>query len=172
MSVTFRRAACRESLLALAAQIATTVGLDPTAVSITLDQPRDVPLTTGNFDCLLIVGGESTWDDAFDGGGRVNDLRSRSIEVCCRSRSYSDVPHVDNTRLAGATFGHLAFEDAVYDAVQAFICVDGSGNALGCPTTIGTISKPQRLKQDEPGWVFSQFTATVLYEKSLDQSRI
>jgi len=160
----------------LQASLAASLDLDPSSVYLTVDDPGEVPLAVGERDVVVRVLGEVPDAAAVDGGGRAVNLRTRRVQVWCRSRVLLDQAGQAAALLTDQTLGHLAFEDATADALELFLATDTddptgeTGNALGLPLRVGPLSDPRRLSKDRE-WVASGWEIAVTYLRALDQSR-
>lgn len=158
-------------LLLLRQRIADITDLNINRIIITQLDPEDVPHYAGVKEVLLQVMQEDRTGSISDGSSRVDDRRTRTIQVVCRSRLYLDRDIQDLDRLTNATLGFLAFEDSVYDAVCEFFATDSDDNVL---TSAGmkthSITKPSRERAD-PNWVYSTLTLHFEYTRDLDQTR-
>lgn len=167
-TATFARASIQDALLLLRSQIASVTGLDESFVVVTLDD--QAPHYRGNRDVLLVLGDESKDEPMIEGGGRVVNMRYRTVDVVPRLRCHLDRSDADLLKLTDESLGFLAFEALVVDAVELFIATDASENALSLPMTADRVSRPQR-DRDDPNWVSSRFSVTIAYLRDLDQSR-
>lgn len=158
-------------LTALAAQVASVTGLDPSHVLIAAGDVA-VPHFQADQDVVLRLMGETPDpDEDGSGRGRVCDLRRRTVVVECRTRVYLDDVAQDVVRLTDASLGHLALEDNAYDAAERWIATDSDGNALALGGFVGAVSDPKPDKDDR-NWVSSRFPLVIPYQRALDQSRL
>jgi len=165
----FLRANIGPIILLLQAQIVAKTSLDVSHVGVVADDGLDVPTYQGDQDVLIRPMEENKEPGMLEGSGRVDDRRDRKIFIYCRTRLYLDQVDSDLARLSDASLGHLALEDAVANAVEIWAATDANNNILSFPTYVEGPTHPQKLRAD-PNWVCSTFTATIGYERNLDQS--
>jgi hypothetical protein len=166
-ALTLRKAACGEILLAIAARVVSTTGLDATRVLIAaVSSPWDVPHHGAAQDILLMPRGEVP-EAPVDGGGRYVNLRKRTLEVAVRTRLQLDTAQTDKTRLTDDSLGHLALEDRVCDGLENWFPLDAdTGDAIATPLAVGRLTGPAKDHRDAT-WVSTQFTVDFLYERDL-----
>jgi hypothetical protein len=129
------RASIRYVLTSLQQMISTGTGLDPNAVFIV--RRRDHFVNVAEQSVAIWVRGETPDGPAVEGGGRVNDMRTRLASILVRSRTMMDENDRDTNRLTDYSLGHLQLEDQVYNAVQVLQETDQQSNWI--------ISYPQRF---------------------------
>lgn len=114
-----------------------------TSIFITALEMDDVQPLSGQRDLLIQLTGESPlpWQE---GGGRHVNGRSRGLKLALRTRLHLDQPSIDTARLTEETFGHLAAEEAIVDALESFQPTDAAGNVLALPILCGEWSAPTR----------------------------
>ena len=148
----------------------TGTAIDPSRIFVSVLDADSCPLFDGDQDVILRVMGERREGGMLEGAGRVDDRRTREIQVVMRSRVYLDQVEQDLIRLTDASLGHLWLEDAVADALEIFMATDGDGNVLTTPWYLEGPTAPQAMRNDR-NWVWSAFTCSFDYERALDQSR-
>jgi hypothetical protein len=164
------RSNVRAILLAIQAEVLVQSGLVSDQIMISVLEPQDVPHFNAAQEVIIQVLNEGLVDNVANYSGRVDDRRVRTLRFACRTRLLLDQSGQDFYRLTDASLGHLALEDAVYDAVRCFMPTDDLENAIGLPVRGGPFSQPRRERADD-SWVVSTFTADVEYSRDLDQDR-
>ncbi len=173
-SPTRTRSTMMTILLGVQAQIIASasyfaVSLDASRCLITALPAANVPHTQGDQDVLVRLMNENPNEGFIEGGGRVVDYRYRTLEITVRSRTYLDDVQQDLVRLTDSTLGHIVLEDAVVNALQCIQIGDSSQNLLTEPMTVGSISTPEK-DRDDPNWVSSSLSVKVPYSRNLDQN--
>src|SRR5580698_1891821 len=122
------RANLREILSILQQQIIAATGLDPNAVWIT--RRKDHLVAVAEQSVALWVRGESPYGRAAEGGGRVDDIRVRTVTLLCRTRTLQDEADRDTSRITDFSLGAIQLEDQVCDAVQLIIVTNAQLQAI------------------------------------------
>jgi len=165
----FLRANIGPIVLLMQAQLVKSTNLDQSRIMIVAEDGETVPRYQGDQDILIRPMGEDEEEGMLEGSGRVDDRRKRQIYVYCRTRVYLDPADQDAIRLTDASLGHFALEDQVANALQIWAAQDALGNILSFPVFVKGPTSAEKMR-DDPNWVCSHFTATVEYERNLDQS--
>lgn len=158
-------------LLALQAQLVASTAIGLTADRIFFSVVIDPPHTTGDREILLVPGDERV-DLSSMGAGRIERRVARAMRVVIRTRCGLDEGNRDTNWLNNATLGHYALEDAVIDALDTFLAVDGSSNALTfAPIVYKGLQAPTRNVIDRAsGYGYSVAGFDVPYIRLLTQS--
>lgn len=158
-------------LLALQAQLVGWTAIGLTADRIFFSTVIDPPHTTGDREILLVPENEHV-DLSSIGAGRVERRVVRYMRVVIRTRCGLDEGNRDTAWLNNATLGHYALEDAVIDALDTFLAVDGNGNALTFePIRYKGLQGPVRTNVDRAsGYGYSVAAFEVPYIRTLDQT--
>lgn len=153
-------------LVALRERLSQATDDDTSRVHVVLD-PERVPFTIGDWDLLLVPGGESDLP-AIDGGGRYVNLRSRDVQVVVRSRDWSDRRETDAVALTDTDKGHLILENAVMDVLELWTpTTDAGATMLALPVEAGNVSAPARSRSRNQGWTSSKISLSVSYLRNL-----
>lgn len=143
-------AAWADVVLAVQSRLVAVLGWDGSRIGVVAEGAEDVPRLVGESDLLLISGGEQP-REGFDGGGRYQDLRNRTLTVAPRTRCELDEPDRDLYRLTVASTGLLRLEDQIADALEGWTPQDADGNDIALPLVLGTLDRARRLRRN-PTW--------------------
>lgn len=153
---------------AIKAQLVAFAGFQPSQVFIT--SKRKIPHFVGEKDCILRIGGEHPDEPAIRADGRQNNQRYRTVTITIRTRQAVDRAGTDTKHLLNDDIGHLAVEDAVFNALEIFWPVDIAQNAItNCPIRLGPLTETE--SETQPEWLSSSVTVEIDYSRNLDQSR-
>ncbi len=128
---------------------------------------KTIPHFQGERDCILRILGEQPDAAAIRGAGRLNDQRTRTLQLIIRTRRATDVSGSDEKHLLNEDTGHVAVEDQVFDALEIFWPTDVGENALtNCPVRM---SGPTEAFEDQelPEWLSSSVTIEVDYSRNV-----
>ncbi len=158
-------------------QLVLVTGLDSTRVLITAMDPDETPHYGADKDVLVKLLGERPAGSAWEGSGRVDNRRVRTVRVTVRTRAYLDQFPADKARLLDMTVGHILLEDAAYDAMCWFMPTDQLNNVLAVGGECQHIEDCRRERPankatgGDGNWLISSFTVDFEYTRALDQSR-
>ena len=142
----------------------------PSQFVVTCLPPEDVPHTTGDFDVLFVIGGETPDVKVIDGAGRNVNLRTREITLVARSRVLLDPVGSDQLAMLDVGTGHVQLEDSICNACEIYWPMDEAGNPLAVqPIRLGRLAKARKEKQ-HPEWIYSEWEVSVPYIRQLSSS--
>lgn len=106
---------------------------------------------------------EPIWSD---GSSRICTFLNRAIDVFCHTRLALDHAGEDNIWLCHSSLGHLALEDAVANAFDDWLPMDGGGNVLTLQNVklLGGRAPTKEEKNKAPGWGMSILQFAVAYQ--------
>jgi hypothetical protein len=153
---------------AIKSQLVAVAGFQPTAVFITSKRAKEIPHIVGEKDCILRCGREIPDAAAIRGTGGLNDQRTRTLTLTIRTRMALDKAGSDSKHLLNEDTGHIATEDAVFNALEILLWpTDIAGNAItNNPIRLGELSEAETDPQ-APEWLSSYVGIECDYSRKL-----
>jgi hypothetical protein len=145
---------------------------DPTAVKMWLGRKPPRP-NQADHTIYLWPKNQSVKKTFGNAAGRIDTRVNRRVIVLAFSRVDFDAMDQADGVLTDPTYGHLVFEHSLYDALECYLPLDGSGNALvEQPIRLESTAETERVNEETPdGWVSSALEFSVSFELALNQSR-
>lgn len=166
-------------LAAVVSRVATSLRIDPNFVLPVASDDYRVTVAEPLFVYVRPYGPQPFTDA---GAGRLARTVNRRLRFYLYSRSGEDVTGSDAVALMGqnpeqAAYpyftmpGHLVFEEALYNSIDDFQCIDVSGNAM----TIGPLhvldsasGPPVRKPENDEGLIRSEIDVQIVYVLPID----
>jgi hypothetical protein len=138
-----------------------------TSSSVYITSRKTIPHFRGEKDCVLRILGERPDEAAIRGAGRLNDQRTRGIQLIIRTRMATDRAGSDERHLLNEDVGHVAVEDQVFNALEIFWPADVASNALtNCPIRLGPLTDAVE-DVELPEWLSSSVVIEIDYSRNV-----
>lgn len=166
-------ASMKEILTAVVAQLVVgKAAVDDGRIRIVARRPEDVPFADSEMDILIRVRGFRVDDSQYTGAGRQFCRNDRRLEVIPRTRDARDSVSEDLKWLTDETFGQLAIEDTIYNALEEFYPLRADGTSLLIePLKLIDCGDDIRGNRNSTGawtWGYSILTYAFPYQQILD----
>lgn len=166
-------ASMKEILDAITAQLVVgKAAVDDGRIHVVGRRPEDVPFIDSEMDILVRVRGFRVDDGQYTGAGRAFCRNDRRLEIIPRTRDARDAVNSDLKWLTDETLGHLALEDAIYNALEQFYPLRTDDTSLLIePLKLIDCGDPVRGIRASTGawtWGYSILNYAFPYQQALD----
>lgn len=154
------------------AQLQAVTGLDSSRIML-VARDRKPPHFVADQDLLVQVGDPVAIPGYAHGSGRQAPIIARPLLITVRTRLQTGQSDRDDDWLTDPTYGYLALEDSVINALHGWAAEDAQGNWLTqAPLLLNPSLKPVKEEPPPGSWGQATLAFEMLYEAPVDKTRL